>query len=131
MATPIEVVETFFAEFNRGEEGMYESIRSYFLPDTVWDNVGLAATTGAEEGVGLVKQFHEEMGIASVVVEMLAIAADGNKVFTERIDRLYNDAGEELSAPLVVGLLEVADGKIAAWRDYFDIREAQQLTEGE
>ena len=59
---------------------------------------------------------------------MLAIAAQGNKVFTERIDRLRNDAGEELSAPLVVGVLVIEGSHIAEWRDYFDMREAEQLT---
>ncbi|MFV8817871.1 limonene-1,2-epoxide hydrolase family protein [Haliea sp. E17] len=131
MATAVEVVEEFFIRFNQGNEGMYDAIRAYFFPDTVWDNVGLATTTGVEEAVALVSQFHEDMGIASVEVEMLAIAADGNKVFTERIDRLYNDAGEELSAPLVVGVLEIEDGRIRAWRDYFDVREAEQLSAAE
>ncbi|TGD70370.1 limonene-1,2-epoxide hydrolase [Mangrovimicrobium sediminis] len=130
MATPVEVVEAFFADFNQGTEGMYDAIRAYFTPQAVWDNVGLATTTGVEEAVALVSQFHEEMKIASVVVEMLAIAADGNKVFTERIDRLYDDAGAELSAPLVVGVLVIEEGKISEWRDYFDPRAAAELTEG-
>ena len=52
MATAVEVVEEFFARFNQGNEGMYQAIREYFLPETVWDNVGLATTTGVEEAVG-------------------------------------------------------------------------------
>ncbi len=130
MSSAIEVVEQFFARFNQGNEGMYAAIREYFTPDAVWDNVGLATTTGVEEAVALVSQFHEEMKIAAVEVEMLAIAAQGNKVFTERIDRLRDDAGEELSAPLVVGVLVIENGQIREWRDYFDIREAEQLSAG-
>ncbi len=128
MSSAVAVVEQFFTDFNQGHEGMYDAIRRYFRPDTLWDNVGLAVTTGVDEAVALVSQFHEDMSIAAVKVEMLAIAADGNKVFTERIDRLYNDAGEELSAPLVVGVLSVEGDKISEWRDYFDIREAQELS---
>jgi limonene-1,2-epoxide hydrolase len=43
----------------------------------------------------------------------------GSVVFTERVDRFETEAGH-VDMP-VVGVFEMADGKIAAWRDYFDV----------
>lgn len=51
--------------------------------------------------------------------EVLAIAADGNTVFAERVDRI-DAGGRHVDLP-VVGVFELQDGKIAAWRDYFDL----------
>jgi limonene-1,2-epoxide hydrolase len=40
-------------------------------------------------------------------------------VFTERVDRFVM-SGKKIELP-VAGVFEVRDGKIAAWRDYFDM----------
>jgi len=127
MATPIAVVEAFLTAFNQGSEGMYRAIREYFTPATVWENVGLATTTGIDEALALVTGFHDSMAIASIRIEILAIAVDGRKVLTERIDRLFNDAGAELAAPAVMGIFEVEADRIVAWRDYFDTAAARAL----
>jgi limonene-1,2-epoxide hydrolase len=39
-------------------------------------------------------------------------------VFTERLDRM-TFAGKDVELP-VAGVFELRDGKITAWRDYFD-----------
>ncbi len=51
---------------------------------------------------------------------MLAIAETGNKVLTERIDRIIDRNGAEVMTVPVMGVFEIEDGKIAVWRDYFD-----------
>jgi limonene-1,2-epoxide hydrolase len=53
-------------------------------------------------------------------IDMLALAESGNKVLTERIDRIIDGKGNEVMAVAVMGIFEIEDGKIAAWRDYFD-----------
>ena len=53
-----------------------------------------------------------------VDLEVLAIAAEGNVVFTERVDR-FRWQGKSLDLP-VTGVFEVREGKIIAHRDYFD-----------
>ena len=50
-----------------------------------------------------------------------AIAADGGTVLTERHD-VFTFANGEIDLP-VMGTFEVADGKITAWRDYFDMNQ--------
>jgi limonene-1,2-epoxide hydrolase len=47
-----------------------------------------------------------------------------------RIDRFFRSDGATISLP-VMGTFEVADGLIAAWRDYFDLNQfMSQLTGG-
>jgi limonene-1,2-epoxide hydrolase len=49
------------------------------------------------------------------------IVADGNVVLTERVDVFVMPNGK-VELP-VMGAFEVRDGKIAAWRDYFDMKQ--------
>jgi limonene-1,2-epoxide hydrolase len=55
-----------------------------------------------------------------MVADMLALAEVGNKVLTERLDKLYAADGTLVMAAPVMGIFEVANGKITGWRDYFD-----------
>lgn len=43
----------------------------------------------------------------------------GNVVMNERVDTL-SMGGNEVALP-VMGVFEIEDGKIRAWRDYFDM----------
>lgn len=52
------------------------------------------------------------------------LASKGGYVFTERIDRLK--AGDKLFDLPVSGTLQVVNGKIVAWRDYFDLEDAEK-----
>ena len=47
------------------------------------------------------------------------IAVNGHVVLTERVDNFVIN-GHPVSLP-VMGAFEIAGGKIAAWRDYFDL----------
>lgn len=127
MSTPIEVVTAFFAAFpdNQGKN----AIKQWFTPNTVWVNEGVAITTGIDEAIALTDQLKESLGIATVQIEMLAIAADGNKILTERFDRFERTDGSEIGAAKVMGILEMEGDYIIAWRDYFDV-SAMQNTSG-
>lgn len=58
----------------------------------------------------------------------IATSADGRFVMTERLDA-FSFNGNRVEAQ-VMGILEVRDGKIAAWRDYFDVGSfAQKMRE--
>ncbi len=49
------------------------------------------------------------------------LAAAGDIVFTERVDTFTLEKGT-ISVP-VAGVFEIRDGKISAWRDYFDMQQ--------
>jgi limonene-1,2-epoxide hydrolase len=60
-------------------------------------------------------------GVESIEFRIGAIAAAGGTVLTERVD-VFRFPGKEIPLP-VMGTFEVAGGKIAAWRDYFDMNQ--------
>lgn len=116
MATPIEIVSEFCNAFV--EDGGRPAIRRWFTPQTVWNNVGIASTTGIEQAIGFIDELEKSMGIATVRVEMLAIAADGNRVLTERLDIFERADGSEIGRTPLMGIYELDGDHIAAWRDY-------------
>jgi limonene-1,2-epoxide hydrolase len=58
--------------------------------------------------------------------EIVRMAETGNAVLTERVDR-FTINGKEVALP-VMGTFELANGKITAWRDYFDLATWQRQT---
>jgi limonene-1,2-epoxide hydrolase len=120
MSSPIAVVEAFLAECETSKEAMAGAYRRYFTPTTIWENVGMASTTGADEALTIMSSFEENLGIVTMRVDMLAIAAQGNKVLTERVDHLHKADGSIAMSVRVCGIFEVEGDKITAWRDYFD-----------
>jgi limonene-1,2-epoxide hydrolase len=62
----------------------------------------------------------EEIGF-----EIAHLATTGTTVLTERVD-LLRTARVEALLP-VMGAFEVRDGRIVAWRDYFDVAQAGSL----
>ena len=126
MPTPIENIAAFFAALPEDQGKV--AIRQWFTPSTVWVNEGLAITTGIDEAIALIDQLEKTTGIATVRIEMLAIAADGNKVLTERLDRFERADGSEIGATKVMGILELDGDHIIAWRDYFDVGFMQKIS---
>ena len=55
-------------------------------------------------------------------MKVLAAARVGNLVFLERVDSLY--FGDKQATVPIVGVVEVRDGKVAAWREYYDLQQA-------
>lgn len=60
---------------------------------------------------------------------VLNAAADGDVVLTERLDKFVM-GGRDVELP-VAGVFEIRDGKIAAWRDYFDMPTWSRQTAGQ
>jgi limonene-1,2-epoxide hydrolase len=63
-----------------------------------------------------------------IKLEVTSIVGDANTVMAERVEHFRNktNAVEPCELP-VVGVFELADGKIKAWRDYWDKSDAEPL----
>jgi limonene-1,2-epoxide hydrolase len=120
MPTPVETVNAFFAAWSGGIEAMERSIREQLSADCVYENIGLTRTVGPEAAVALLRMFEPMKKAQRMDVEIVATAAQGDTVLNERIDRVVGHQGELIFTVRVMGALEVRDGKIVAWRDYFD-----------
>lgn len=111
----------FLSEWAAGVEAIEGALDRWFRPDTVWENVGIATTTGPEEAKAFLREFRKQLPMAGIVIETHHIAAAGNVVLTERTDNLMSASGENLLPLAIMGVFELGeDGKIKAWRDYMD-----------
>lgn len=70
------------------------------------------------------------MGIATVHIDMLAIAADGNRVLTERLDRFERADGTEIGRVMIMGIFELEGDRIIKWRDHFYVNALQNSSAG-
>ena len=119
MSTPADIVRTFLAMWET-PGGIDKSLRDYFTPETVYENVGLSTTTGIDQALAVFAGFTASLGMQTMWVENLHVAASGDTVLTERIDHVRDGSGKTLMSIRVMGVFEMQDGKIVAWRDYFD-----------
>lgn len=124
--TPIETVEAFIGHWNSGDmEAMY----AMCVEGVVWHNIPMDPISGVAAMRAAVDGF---MGpVESCEWEIHAIAANGNTVMTERTDGFILKDGRRAALP-VMGTFEIdSDGKIAQWRDYFDMATFQREFGGE
>ena len=123
MANAIEVVRDFCAAWEARDQ---QRILDAFTDDGVYHNMPLDPAVGKAAIAALLGVI---LGPASdVKFEIKQIAAAGDVVLTERIDRFVM-GGKTVELP-VMGAFEVRDGKIAAWRDYFDMAAWTKQTAG-
>jgi limonene-1,2-epoxide hydrolase len=111
--TPVQVVEAFVAAWNRMD---LEAILAFLHEDIVYHNMPVAPLHGKP---AVSAYLRSRWIFDSIDWEMPNIAATGNTVLTERVDRFTID-GRPVNLP-VMGTFEIRDGVISAWRDYFDM----------
>lgn len=124
MANPESVVRDFCTAFSRRD---IDEILGFFSEDAVYHNIPIAPVEGRAAIRGVLAQF---VGPATTAAEfeVRQLAASGAVVLTERVDS-FTINGKDVALP-VMGTFEVdAEGKITAWRDYFDMNQfTQQLS---
>ena len=100
-----------------------EALRPYLADDVVYHNIPLEPAVGIEDTLAFIEGFFGMF--ESAAIENLHVAVRGNVVLTERIDTLTSNGVVE---PLpVMGTFDIRDGKISAWRDYFDMGQITQM----
>jgi limonene-1,2-epoxide hydrolase len=114
-AEAIELVTEFCATW---ESVDIDALMEFFADGAVYHNIPIAPVHGKDAIRTTIEGFVG--GINRIEFEILNIAANGDNVLTERVDTFYGD--KTISLP-VMGTFEVVDGKIAAWRDYFDLNQ--------
>ena len=119
MPTPEEVVTAFMNEFD-AEHPDAEALITYFTEDAVYHNMPMEPAVGIE-AVGEALKGVSQM--TSRGWEVVHQAANGDVVLNERVDRFL--MGDKEVAVLVCGVFELREGKIARWRDYFDLASFQ------
>ena len=114
MTDPVQVVRDFCAAWEARDQ---QRILDAFTDDGVYHNMPMQPAAGKDAIKALLGMILAHA--SSVRFEIKHIAAAGNVVLTERVDTFR--MGERTVTLPVMGAFEVRDGKIAAWRDYFDL----------
>ena len=114
MTSSEQVVRDFCASWLRRD---LDEILSYVTDDMIYHNIPVPVVVGKENVAIVFKTFLELMH--HLDLEITNIMVDGDKVFTERIDRMTAKTGHT-NLP-VGGYFEVRDGKIAVMHEYFNL----------
>ncbi|HXX49418.1 MAG TPA: limonene-1,2-epoxide hydrolase family protein [Myxococcota bacterium] len=116
--TPEQIVRDFLAAWPRKK---IDELVDYFADDAVYHNVPVAPIRGK---TAIRAVFEGFLGAFSIELIVVNAAANGNVVFTERIDR-FDLNGKRFDLP-VNGVFELRGGKIVAFRDYFDLASFEE-----
>ena len=107
------VVRSFLAAWNAND---IPRVVDHLHPQVHYHNMPMAPVDGREA----VRAYLNSVGRFDWVDwKLLALAEDGPRVLTERVDD-FSVNGVVVSLP-IMGIFEVEDGLIRAWRDYFDL----------
>ncbi|WIM86103.1 limonene-1,2-epoxide hydrolase family protein [Candidatus Mycobacterium wuenschmannii] len=94
-----------------------EQLAGFFTEDAVYHNIPMEPVHGREAIAQFIAGFLTAFdGIDFNVHRQVS---DGTVVMNERTDVMRRKGGGEIPLP-VMGVFEVHDDRIVAWRDYFD-----------
>lgn len=110
---PVRVVTQFCAAWGLLD---FDAITACLADEIEYHNIPLQPLNGKEQ----VERYLRSVGpFEQCEWEILSIAANGNKILTERVDR-FTVQGTQIELP-VMGIFEIENGLIRRWRDYFDL----------
>jgi limonene-1,2-epoxide hydrolase len=93
-------------------------IVALFTEDAVYRNIPFVGDVIGGEGAADVLLLISGK-VAGIDATVLNAGELGDVVFAERVEVFRRHTGEVFELP-VVGVFELRDGRISAWRDYFD-----------
>lgn len=118
-----KVVREFCEAFGRGDA---QALRPYFTDDVVYHNIPMEPAVGIDAAIDMLAGF---LAMADKVeIRMTHLAANGDVVLTERVDEFT--LGQTVAPLPVMGVFEITDGRISAWRDYFDMAQVTAMFTG-
>jgi limonene-1,2-epoxide hydrolase len=124
MSDAVDLIRRFCDEFAKGSS--VDEIVAYFTDDAVYHNIPVEPAVGPEAIKAVFSMF--TTGVERMEFKILNIVGDGDVVLTERVD-VFVMPNVTIELP-VMGTFEVRDGKIAKWRDYFDLNQYMSQLSG-
>ena len=118
------VVRELAAAFEKHDA---ESLRPFFTDDVVYHNIPMDPAVGIDATIDFINGFFGMF--ENVTFDTLHLAVRDNVVLTERVDTFR--LGSKMASLPVMGTFEIRDGKISAWRDYFDMAQITNMLSGE
>lgn len=122
MGKNAQIVLDFVAAWNGND---LDAIMGFIAADCVYHNIPMAPVKGAEAIrqtlTGFTGMASEIDWVVHHIAESEAAKSGAAVVLTERTDR-FLVGGKWVELP-VMGVFEIAGGRICAWRDYFDLAQ--------
>jgi len=115
-----QLVFDFLTQMGPTLEDFKRSYRERMTEDVVWDNVGFPVISGRDACIAHLDTLKEYTGMEYCTIEIYNLSSAGNVVLTERLDTMYRDDDSVILPYRIMGALEVRDGKICRYTDYFD-----------
>jgi limonene-1,2-epoxide hydrolase len=95
-----------------------EKLAEFFTEDAVYHNIPMEPVQGRDAIQQFIVGF--VAAVDGIDFDVHRQVSDGTVVMNERTDVMRRKDGGEVRLP-VMGVFEVRDDQIAAWRDYFDL----------
>jgi limonene-1,2-epoxide hydrolase len=112
---PRAIVEEYLHAVIRDKD--FDAASALLADEVVYENVGYPRVRGAQRIVKIFRRANVPKVSWDVTIHR--IAQQGASVLTERTDAII--VGRFRADFWVFGVFEVHDGRIALWRDYFDV----------
>jgi len=115
---PIDDNESIIREFIAAWSNLdADELTSYFTEDGIYNNMPAQPVAGHDNLRAFISAFIGPW--ESTQWDILNLIADGDIVMVERLDKTVA-AGKPVDLPCF-GIFHMKEGKIAEWRDYFDM----------
>jgi limonene-1,2-epoxide hydrolase len=121
-----ETIDEFIRSWGKRD---IDRIMSFFADDAVYINIPIDPPAQGKDAIRTV--IAGFVGMAQEIEFVVHNSAENEArglVMNERTDRFR--MGEKWVEARVMGVFELAGGKIRAWRDYFDLAEFQKQMAG-
>lgn len=115
MTSNSQIITNFCAAWSELDA---DALVQYFTEDGIYHNMPAAPVTGHDNLKTFIAGFIAPW--TSTQWDVLNIVEAGDIVIAERLDRTQT-ADKAVNLPCC-GVFEMRDGKIAVWRDYFDMQ---------
>jgi limonene-1,2-epoxide hydrolase len=112
----VAVVQEMVAAWNARD---WDKVVNLFADDGVLHSMMLEPIVGRKSIDARIK--HMGAGISQIRLNLKNVAVSDGAVFVERVDE-FTYKGHTGSVP-VVGVIEVKNGKVQVWREYYDRKE--------
>jgi 2,4-dichlorophenol 6-monooxygenase len=114
---PEQVVRDFLTSLGPTPDAVKSTLDNFLTDDCVWENPGSPVCRGRQEIGKLMPP-----DFAKLEVRFQNLATVGDTVLAERVENMLRVDGTPIAKNLkVMAAFDLRDGRISAWRDYFDI----------
>lgn len=114
------LVKAFFERWGKNAEDLIASFKDFIDHDCIWKQSGVPDCAGPEEAAALMEAARQWSGVETIKVDLLNLVAEGDIVISERVDIVKRADGSVISELPVVGVMEIKNGKVSRWSEYFN-----------